>query len=120
MAYLRRRVVGWLLRWIGAARSTGGPDTIADLLAGHRLAHAELIALLSFDPAAAGVDPAACVLYSANEPGALCAGATAMSGIRTLHYAARDTYGGAAALLEAMPILRSRPVRRRTRSSRAP
>ena len=87
-----------------------GPGGIADLLAGHRLAHAELIALLSFDPAAAGVDAAACALYTANEPCPLCAGATAMSGIRALHYAARDGYGGAAALLEAMPILRGRPV----------
>lgn len=90
-----------------------GPDgahLIGVVLEGHRLAHAELIALLSFDPAAAGVSPAACALYTATEPCPLCAGATAMSGIRTLHFAARDTYGGASALLAAMPILRDRPV----------
>ena len=93
-----------------AAPLGGGPGAIPDLLAGHRLAHAELLALLSFDPASAGVDAAACALYTATEPCPLCAGATAMSGIRALHYAARDTYGGAAALLEVMPILRGRPV----------
>jgi tRNA(adenine34) deaminase len=78
-------------------------------LAGHRLAHAELSALLTLDERMA--DPRECVLYAANEPCPMCTGALAMSGIREVRYAARDAYGGAVALLDVMPIVRTRRIR---------
>ena len=73
-------------------------------LAGHRLAHAEINALLSVDHAALNFRE--CVLYTTLEPCALCVGA-----IRTLHvcqvrYAARDLVAGGLQLLEATPFMR--------------
>jgi len=74
---------------------------------GHRLAHAELNALLNL---ADTIDPTTCVLYSTTEPCALCAGAIGMSGVRTVKYAACDPTAGGIALLEATPFLRGRKI----------
>src|SRR4051794_12741046 len=51
----------------------GEQDAQGNTLYGHRLAHAEVNALLALDHTA--VDPAACVLYSTTEPCPLCTGA---------------------------------------------
>jgi len=74
------------------------------LLAGSRLAHAEMNALLALDWAAA--DPRACVLYTTTEPCPLCAGAVRMTRLRRVRYAARDGAGGGADLFEATPFMR--------------
>jgi len=74
---------------------------------GHRLAHAELNALLNLED---HIDPAGCVLYSTTEPCALCAGAIGMSGVQTVKYAACDPTAGGIELLEATPFLRSRQI----------
>ena len=75
----------------------------------HRLAHAELNALLSVrDP---GVDIHGCSMYTMLEPCPLCMGAIYMSGIRRLYYAARDPYAGSTNMLGATAYLSRKPIR---------
>jgi tRNA(adenine34) deaminase len=74
---------------------------------GHRLAHAELNALLNLEDQ---IDPTVCALYSTTEPCPLCAGAICMSGVRSVKYAACDPTAGGIDLLEATPFLRSRQI----------
>ena len=78
-------------------------------LFGHKLAHAELNALLSLDHEAH--DPRACVLYTTTEPCPLCAGAARMSDVGELRYAAREPWGGSAAMFETVPYLHRGGVR---------
>ena len=78
------------------------------LLCGHRLAHAEVNALVALDHAT--VDPLACVLYTTTEPCPLCVGATRMIGIGAVHYASRDSAAGSIGLLTATPYMRRRPI----------
>lgn len=73
-------------------------------LFGHRLAHAEVNALLALDHAA--VDARTCTLYTTTEPCPLCIGAIRMARIRTIHYAARDAAAGSTDLLAASPYMR--------------
>src|SRR4051812_16441009 len=87
----------------------GEQDAQGNTLYGHRLAHAEVNALLALDHTA--VDPAACVLYSTTEPCPLCTGAIRMSGIRSVHYASRDSAAGSIDLLTATPYMRRRGIR---------
>ena len=54
-------------------------------LAGHRLAHAEMNALVSFDYARH--NPYTSVLYTTTEPCPLCMGAIRMAGVQTLRLA---------------------------------
>jgi tRNA(adenine34) deaminase len=61
-------------------------------MAGSRLAHAEVDALIDLD---ADGWYTAYSLYSTLEPCVLCVGATVMSTVGTLFYAGRDPYGGA-------------------------
>ncbi len=58
---------------------------------GHKLAHAELNALLSFDHHAN--DPRACVLWTTTEPCPLCAGAARIADLGEVRYAAREPWG---------------------------
>jgi tRNA(adenine34) deaminase len=74
---------------------------------GHRLAHAELNALLNLDYS---VDPTTCTLYSTTEPCPLCVGAICMAGVRTVKYAACDPTAGGIDILEATSFLRSRKI----------
>jgi tRNA(adenine34) deaminase len=78
-------------------------------LYGHRLAHAEVNALVALDYA--DLDPLACVLYTTTEPCPLCTGAIRMVGIGEVRYASRDTAAGSIALLEATPFMRHRAIR---------
>jgi tRNA(adenine34) deaminase len=55
---------------------------------GHKLAHAELNALLSLDHRE--YDPRACVLWTTTEPCPLCVGAARMSEVGGLRYASRE------------------------------
>jgi tRNA(adenine34) deaminase len=76
----------------------------AGLLAGSRLAHAEINALLALDWSA--VDPRACVLYTTTEPCPLCVGAVRMTRVRQVRYAARDGAAGSVELFAATPYMR--------------
>jgi tRNA(adenine34) deaminase len=78
-------------------------------LFGHRLAHAEVNALVALDYRA--VDPHTCMLYTTTEPCPLCTGAIRMIGLSAVHYASRDTAAGSIALLEATPFMRRRVIR---------
>jgi len=74
----------------------------------HELAHAEVNALLAMghvhpDPSVA--------LYTLLEPCPLCIGAFYMSGVRQLHYAARDPLAGSAALLGTTRYMAVKPIR---------
>ena len=80
----------------------------------HDLAHAELNALLSlrlvdWDKTLPN-SPRQWVLYTTMEPCPLCLGAFYMSGLRQLHFAARDTYSGSVNLLGATPYLSRKPI----------
>ena len=72
-------------------------------LFGHRLAHAEVNALISLDHKANNVRE--CVLYTTLEPCALCVGAIRMIGLKEVRYAARDTSAASLALLEATEFM---------------
>ena len=84
-------------------------------LVGHRLAHAEMNALVDLDHAA--VDVRECVLYTTLEPCALCVGAIRMLALKGVRYAARDAAAGSLALLEATDFMRRGQVRRSTSGS---
>jgi tRNA(adenine34) deaminase len=76
-------------------------------LFGHKLAHAEINALVTMDYDRS--DP--CVLYTTTEPCPLCVGAARMADVRELHYAAREPWGGSAAMFETVPYLKRGNVR---------
>jgi tRNA(adenine34) deaminase len=75
---------------------------------GHKLAHAELNALLSLDHRK--YDPRACVLWATTEPCPLCVGAARMSEVGGLRYASREPWGGSAAMFETVPYLQRKDV----------
>jgi tRNA(Arg) A34 adenosine deaminase TadA len=77
----------------------------------HELAHAELNALLSLRYTGDHHDPHTWALYTSMEPCPLCLGAFYMSGIRQLHYAARDAWAGSVNLLGTTPYLSRKPIR---------
>jgi tRNA(Arg) A34 adenosine deaminase TadA/predicted kinase len=76
----------------------------AHSLAGHRLAHAEMNALLSVDHVTVNIKE--CVLYTTLEPCALCVGAVRMLGMKEVRYAARDPAAGGLGLLDATDFMR--------------
>jgi tRNA(adenine34) deaminase len=76
-------------------------------LAQHRLAHAEMNALLALAP---HIDPRTCTLYTTTEPCPLCIGAICVMPVRAFHYAACDPTAGSASLLDATAFLQSRGV----------
>ena len=78
-------------------------------LFGHKLAHAEVNALVTLDND--GRDPVACTLYTTTEPCPLCVGAIRMSDVRGVSYAAREPWGGSAAMFETVPYLKRGRVR---------
>ncbi|HSQ16865.1 MAG TPA: nucleoside deaminase [Anaerolineales bacterium] len=86
-------------------------ETQADVpyACGNTLAHAELNALLALK-----VDRPtrhAAALYTTTEPCPLCLGAFYMSSVRTLHYAARESFAGSTNLLGTTPYLSRKPIR---------
>lgn len=79
-------------------------DAEGPLLCGHRLAHAEMNALLALDWQA--VDPRRCVLYTTTEPCPLCVGAIRMVRMPELHFASRDGAAGSVDLLQGNAYMR--------------
>ena len=79
------------------------------VISGHKLAHAEMDALLALDHGLH--DPGACVLYTTTEPCPLCVGALRMSDVAGLRYAAREPWAGCALMFEAVPYLERGKVR---------
>lgn len=77
------------------------------------LAHAELNALIALDrfEHPFGIDYHDCALYTTTEPCPLCLGALYMSGVRSLHYTARDPFAGSTNLLGSTPYLSRKPIR---------
>ena len=82
----------------------------AGSLYGQTLAHAEVNALISLPPQGE-IDRHTCALFTTMEPCPLCLGAIYMSGVRQLHYAARDPFAGSANLLGVTPYLSRKPVK---------
>jgi len=74
-------------------------------LSGHRLAHAEMNALLQMDWST--VDVRNCILYSTIEPCPMCIGAVRMARMNKIRYAARDNAAGASSLIDKTPYLKS-------------
>lgn len=83
-----------------------GPSS---LVFDHKLAHAELNALLSFDHYEN--DPRDCALYTTTEPCPLCAGALRMADIGEVRYASREPWAGSIAMFETVPYIKRRNVR---------
>ncbi len=81
------------------------------LVRGHELAHAELNALLAVNLQSDHRIVHQWSLYTLMEPCPLCMGAFYMSGIRNLHYAARDPYAGSVNMLGTTPYLKHKPIR---------
>lgn len=73
-------------------------------LFGHRLAHAEMNALVSVDHTTVNVRE--CIIFTTLEPCALCTGAIRMVGLKDVRYAARDPLAGSLDLLEASAFMR--------------
>ena len=101
----------------GRNRITGeNSDTPTGVLSvsRHELAHAELNALLSlnyfYHEVTLQKDPHTWCLYTTMEPCPLCLGAFYMSGLRQLHYAARDSFAGSVNLLGTTPYLSRKPI----------
>ncbi len=78
-------------------------------LNGAALAHAEVEALRALDFDA--VDPHSCVLFTTTEPCPMCMGAFYMSGVRTLHFAARDPFAGSINMLGTTWYLSRKPIK---------
>jgi tRNA(adenine34) deaminase len=76
---------------------------------GHKLAHAEINAILQVDEAQhPGIRDY--TLYTAMEPCPLCIGAAVMGNIRHIVYAAADRYAGATCLCDAMEYMARRNI----------
>ena len=73
-------------------------------LFGHKLAHAEINALVALDYDR--YDPGDCALYTTTEPCPLCVGATRIAHVREVRYAAREPWGGSAAMFDSVPYLK--------------
>jgi tRNA(adenine34) deaminase len=81
-------------------------------LAGHRMAHAEMNALLAFHNWQ-GRDPESYTLYTTMEPCPMCMGAIRMVHVGRVCYAAHDALAGATSLVHVPPYARlGRVVRR--------
>jgi tRNA(adenine34) deaminase len=80
-----------------------------DHLHGHRLAHAEMNALLALDHG--HTDPRACIVYTTTEPCPLCIGAMRIMRVREIRYASRDPASGSIDLLQATPYMRRGQMR---------
>jgi tRNA(Arg) A34 adenosine deaminase TadA len=75
----------------------------------HKLAHAELNALLAVG--SIPVDFRNSTIYSAVEPCPLCMGAIYMCGVRQIRYAVSDPYAGSTDMLESTPYLSRKKVK---------
>ena len=78
-------------------------------LPGNEIAHAEVEAMQALDHAT--VDQHTCILYTTTEPCPMCMGMFYMSGLRTLHYAARDPFAGSVNMLGTTWYLNRKPIK---------
>lgn len=76
----------------------------------HPLRHAEFAVLNAFDYQQYD-PPFDYCLYTTLEPCPFCMGAFYMSGLRELHYAARDPHAGSTNLLGTTPYMQRKPIR---------
>ena len=83
-------------------------DRVAGTLAGTRLAHAEVNALLGLT--GLDVDARALALYTTTEPCPLCVGAIVMANVREIRYASREPLAGSVTLVDATPYIRSKAI----------
>lgn len=102
----------------GRNRLHEGRSVDGGVISGHDLAHAEINALLAL-PHTRRPDCLGWTVLSTLEPCPQCAGAVAMSGIRGLHYAAPDPWGGCAHLLTDDPYVSRRGQMRLGRAPQA-
>ncbi|RSK27511.1 nucleoside deaminase [Bacillus sp. HMF5848] len=94
---------------IARGKSATFNDVSDSVIKYNELAHAEVNALLKLDNRVhKQVNNYA--LYSTLEPCPLCFGAFYMSGIRHLHFAAKDKYGGSTNLLGTTPYMQRKPI----------
>lgn len=77
-----------------------------DYVAGARIAHAEINALLALEQHA--VNPRECILYTTTEPCPMCAGAIVMADVRAVRFAARDPWAGSTDLYETSRYMRGK------------
>jgi tRNA(adenine34) deaminase len=75
---------------------------------GAEIAHAELEALQRLDYN--GLDQHSCSLYTTTEPCPMCMGTFYMSGVRSLHFAARDPFAGSSNMLGTTWYLSQKPI----------
>lgn len=80
-------------------------------LAGVRIAHAEINALLELGALLGHAPATAYALYTTLEPCPMCLGAARICRISALHYAARDPVAGSSTLADSTPFMRISPVR---------
>ncbi len=78
-------------------------------LFGHKLAHAEVNALVKLDYDQ--YNPRACILWTTTEPCPLCIGALRMADVAELRYASREPWAGSSAMFETVPYLKNGNVR---------
>jgi tRNA(Arg) A34 adenosine deaminase TadA len=76
---------------------------------GHKLAHAEINALLAVTLPHEEFRQLA--IYTTMEPCPLCMGAIYMAGVRRIYYACRDAYAGSIDMLGSTPYLSRKPVK---------
>lgn len=79
-------------------------------LSGHRVAHAELNALLALPPLEEA-EVRACAIFTTVEPCPMCLGAVALSLLREVHYAAPDPWAGHLHALDASPYFADKTFR---------
>jgi tRNA(adenine34) deaminase len=79
-------------------------------LAGKRIAHAEINALIDMAMDWRAVDIYDCKLYSSIEPCPMCIGAVLMSHMKEVHYAVRDSGAGGTSLIDKTPFFRSNNI----------
>lgn len=76
-------------------------------LAGKRIAHAEINALIAMNTDWRSTDIYTCKLYSTIEPCPMCIGAVLMSHMKAVHYAVRDSGAGGSSLVDKTSFFKS-------------
>ena len=92
----------------GRNRISATTGSVRDQIHGGQLAHAELNALLALD--SSSTDVHAVELFTTVEPCPLCIGAICMAGVKSVRYAAHDTWAGSTNLLDASPYLKWKKI----------
>jgi tRNA(adenine34) deaminase len=83
---------------------------VDDEICNNKIAHAEINAILKIDNLETNENRKRYKIYSSLEPCPLCFGAIVISGIKHIHYAARDGLAGASNLKEGNDHLKSKSL----------